>query len=148
MNIQLERLAGSSFSVSKALPAVKPANNCIGWATGSILLASESGSPIVRKGHASMIDAQHNNTQQDNGPRTSTNDESKIPSQLAENIRRISHDLSNALEVILQTNYLLGMADGSAANDEGRKWREMLDQGVMQATQINRELRDYVRSHS
>jgi hypothetical protein len=95
-----------------------------------------------------MIDSQQNNTQQNSGPRTSANDESKIPSQLAENIRRISHDLSNALEVILQTNYLLGMNDGSAANDEGRKWREMLDQGVMQATQINRELRDYVRSHS
>lgn len=95
-----------------------------------------------------MIDTQQNNSQQNHGPRTSAHDESKIPSQLAENIRRISHELSNALEVILQTNYLLGMAEGSAANDEGRKWREMLDQGVMQATQINRELRDFVRAHS
>lgn len=74
--------------------------------------------------------------------------ESKIPSQLAEQIRRLSHDLSNALEVILQTNYLLGMTEGDAASEDGRKWREMLDQGVMQATQINRQLRDYVRSHS
>jgi hypothetical protein len=95
-----------------------------------------------------MINTQQNNTQQNNGPRASAHDESKIPSQLAENIRRISHDLSNALEVILQTNYLLGMTDASGANEEGKKWREMLDQGVMQATQINRELRDYVRAHS
>lgn len=76
-----------------------------------------------------------------------TASESKIPSHLAEQIRRLSHDLSNALEVILQTNYLLGMSEGGASED-GRKWREMLDQGVMQATQINRQLRDYVRAHS
>ena len=87
-------------------------------------------------------------TRQNNAPPPPESDESKIPSQLAANIRRISHDLSNALEVILQTNYLLGMTDASGANEEGKKWREMLDQGVMQATKINRELRDYVRAHS
>ncbi|HUY81683.1 MAG TPA: hypothetical protein VMU92_08170 [Acidobacteriaceae bacterium] len=73
-------------------------------------------------------------------------DEAKIPEHLAGEIRRISHDLSNALEVILQTNYLLGMTAGTSADHQ--KWREMLDQGVMQATQINRTLRDYVRAHS
>ena len=73
--------------------------------------------------------------------------ESKIPSQLAEEIRRLSHDLSNALEVIMQTNYLLGMAKDSG-EDESDKWREMLDRGVAQATKINRELRDFVRANS
>ena len=74
--------------------------------------------------------------------------EQMIPVQIAENIRRLSHDLSNALEVILQTNYLLGMTAASGASADQQKWREMLDQGVAQATQINRELRDYVRAHS
>lgn len=69
----------------------------------------------------------------------------KIPSEQAQEIRRLSHDLSNALEVILQTNYLLGMNETS---EDNHKWREMLDQGVMQATQINRQLREYVRGHS
>jgi hypothetical protein len=77
----------------------------------------------------------------------STSDESKIPSALAEEIRRLSHDLSNALEVILQTNYLLGMT-GEASEEDSGKWREMLDRGVAQATQINRQLRDYIRAHS
>jgi hypothetical protein len=77
----------------------------------------------------------------------SESNESKIPASLAEQIRRLSHDLSNALEVIMQTNYLLGMS-GDMASEESSKWREMLDRGVMQATQINRELRDFVRSHS
>lgn len=75
-----------------------------------------------------------------------TQSDSKIPSQLAEQIRRLSHDLSNALEVILQTNYLLGMTEGNS--EESRKWREMLDNGVMQATRINRQLREYVRANS
>jgi len=75
-------------------------------------------------------------------------DESKIPAQLAVEIRRLSHDLSNALEVILQTNYLLGMTAGTDQSAEQQKWREMLDQGVTQATQINRQLREFIRAHS
>lgn len=74
--------------------------------------------------------------------------ESKISPQFAEQIRRLSHDLSNALEVIMQTSYLLGMAETSGANEDSRKWRDMLDQGVLQATQINGRLRDYIRAHS
>ena len=68
-----------------------------------------------------------------------------IPSTPAQQLRKLSHDLSNALEVILQTSYLLGTVE---MNESARQWRQMLDQGVSQATTINRELRDYVRSHS
>ena len=75
----------------------------------------------------------------------STSSESKIPSKQADEIRRLSHDLSNALEVIVQTNYLLGM---TSVSEDTHKWRQMLDQGVLQATEINRQLRDYVRSNS
>ena len=89
-----------------------------------------------------MIDTRLNDSRS-----SSESYESKIPASLAEQIRRLSHDLSNALEVIMQTNYLLGMS-GDMASEESSKWREMLDRGVMQATQINRELRDFVRSHS
>jgi hypothetical protein len=90
-----------------------------------------------------MIDTRQNNVS------ALESSESKISPQFAEQIRRLSHDLSNALEVILQTNYLLGMTETNAgANEESRKWREMLDQGVLQATQINGRLRDYIRAHS
>lgn len=78
---------------------------------------------------------------------TSDTTDPKIPPQLAEEVRRLSHDLSNALEVIMQTNYLLGMSkDGG--EDDSAQWREMLDRGVSQATQINRQLREFIRSHS
>ncbi len=70
----------------------------------------------------------------------------KIPPSLAAEIRKLSHDLSNALEVILQTNYLLGMTDAATTPDQ-KKWREMLEQGVAQATNINKELREYIRAH-
>lgn len=68
-----------------------------------------------------------------------------IPSSQALELRRLSHDLSNALEVILQTSYLLGMAN---LDENARKWQQMLDEGVKQATSINREMRDYLHSHS
>lgn len=68
-----------------------------------------------------------------------------IPSARAQHLRRLSHDLSNALEVILQTSFLLGTVE---LDENARQWRQMLDQGVQQATNINRELRDYLRAHS
>lgn len=78
---------------------------------------------------------------------TSDSNKPKIPSEIAEEVRRLSHDLSNALEVIMQTNYLLGMSkDGG--DDDSKQWREMLDRGVMQATQLNRQLRDFIRANS
>jgi len=68
-----------------------------------------------------------------------------IPIEHAEEIRRLTHDLSNALEIVLQTSYLLGTVD----LDEGaQKWRSMLDGGVQKATEINRRLRDFVRTNS
>jgi hypothetical protein len=68
-----------------------------------------------------------------------------IPEEQAKEIRRLSHDLSNALEVVLQTSFLLGMAP---LDEDGKKWRTMLDNGVQQAAEINRKLREYVRSNS
>jgi len=79
-------------------------------------------------------------------PASDSND-SKIPPALAEEIRRLSHDLSNALEVIMQTNYLLGMSK-DASDEDSKQWLAMLERGVMQATQINRQLRDFIRANS
>ncbi len=67
-----------------------------------------------------------------------------IPAEHAQEIRRLAHDLSNALEVILQTSYLLGTLSLDA---NGRQWQGMLDQGVQQATAVNRQLREYLRQH-
>ena len=68
-----------------------------------------------------------------------------IPEQQAKEIRRLSHDLSNALEIVLQTSFLLGTVP---LDEDAKKWRTMLDNGVQQAAEINRQLRDYVRGNS
>ncbi|MGC2619049.1 MAG: hypothetical protein WA414_08425 [Acidobacteriaceae bacterium] len=68
-----------------------------------------------------------------------------IPEEQAKEIRRLSHDLSNALEIVLQTSFLLGMVP---LDDDAKKWRSMLDNGVSQAAEINKKLREYVRGNS
>lgn len=71
--------------------------------------------------------------------------EEVIPGDLAVEIRRLAHDLSNALEIIVQTSYLLGMSElkGPAAD-----WMQMLDGGVQKALNINLELREYIKAHA
>ena len=68
-----------------------------------------------------------------------------IPPEQANEIRRLCHDLSNALEIIVQANYLLG----SMSHDEAAKqWIHLLDNGVTQAAGINRSLRDFIVANS
>jgi signal transduction histidine kinase len=68
-----------------------------------------------------------------------------IPQEQAMEIRRLAHDLSNALEIIIQANYLLAT---SPLDESAKQWAQLLDQGVQQAANINRDLREYVRANS
>jgi hypothetical protein len=68
-----------------------------------------------------------------------------IPLELSTELRRLAHDLSNALEVIVQTSYLVGTLE---LDENGRQWANMLDAGVRQAVALNRELREYLRKNS
>ena len=70
---------------------------------------------------------------------------STIPEDLALEIRRIAHDLSNSLEVIVQTSYLLSMAE---LKEPAAEWLRMLDSGVTKALELNSDLRDYIRAHT
>ena len=68
-----------------------------------------------------------------------------IPEQLAKEIRRLAHDLSNALEIVVQTSYLLGT---TGMKEPAAEWLRMLDGGVTKALDINGTLRGYIREHS
>lgn len=68
-----------------------------------------------------------------------------IPEDLALEIRRLAHDLSNSLEIIVQTSYLLSMAELKPPADD---WLRMLDSGVQKALGINQELREYIKKHT
>jgi len=69
----------------------------------------------------------------------------KIPLTLAKDLRLLAHDLSNALETIVQATYLISQA---GPKENPRRWIEMIDQASKDAVRINGRLRELLRSHS
>jgi hypothetical protein len=69
----------------------------------------------------------------------------KIPAELAKELRALAHDLSNALETIVQATYLISQA---GPPENSRRWVEMIDQASQQAVRINHRLREVLRSQS
>jgi hypothetical protein len=72
-------------------------------------------------------------------------DDEIIPEDLAVEMRRLAHDLSNALEIIIQTSYLLGTVE---LKEPASDWLRMLDEGVQKATDLNLALRNYIKTHT
>jgi hypothetical protein len=72
-------------------------------------------------------------------------DSEMIPEDLAIEIRKLAHDLSNALEIIVQTSYLLSTVE---LKEPATDWLRMLDSGVQKALDINLSLRGYVKIHT
>lgn len=68
-----------------------------------------------------------------------------IPADLAVEIRKLAHELSNALEIIVQTSYLLGTLD---LKEPGSDWLRMMDNGVRKAMETNLSLRKYIKAHT
>jgi len=69
----------------------------------------------------------------------------KIPEDVSVEMRRIAHDLSNALEIIVQTSYLLSTAE---LKEPASDWLRMLDGGVEKALKLNQSLRSYIKEHT
>lgn len=63
----------------------------------------------------------------------------------AKEIRRITHDINNALEILVQASYLV---NSTALTDQAKEWMKLLDHGLRQATDLNRQLRDFVHNRS
>jgi hypothetical protein len=68
-----------------------------------------------------------------------------IPEDLSVEMRRIAHDLSNALEIIIQTSYLLSTTE---MKEPASDWLHMLDEGVQKAMSLNLALRTYIKDHT
>jgi hypothetical protein len=69
----------------------------------------------------------------------------KIPADLAKELRKLAHDLSNALETIVQATYLISQA---GPPENSRRWVEMIDQASLEAVRINQKLRQILRDQS
>jgi hypothetical protein len=82
-------------------------------------------------------------------PKTAENlapsDNESIPEELAVEMRRLAHDLSNALEIVVQTSYLLGTVE---LKEPASDWLRMLDGGVQKALDLNLALRSYIKQHT
>jgi len=73
---------------------------------------------------------------------------SKTKSNIHEEVTRLralAHDLSNALEAILQASYLLSHGKTEADN---KKWAQLIETSSEQAARINREMRKLLRALS
>jgi hypothetical protein len=60
-------------------------------------------------------------------------------------IRELAHDLSNALEIIMQSSFLLSTLD---LGENGKQWHQLLNGGVERATAINRQLGEALRAET
>jgi hypothetical protein len=69
----------------------------------------------------------------------------KIPAEVAKELRTLAHDLSNALETIVQATYLISQA---GPPETSRRWVELIDQASKDAVKINQKLRLILRSKS
>jgi hypothetical protein len=68
----------------------------------------------------------------------------KIPTEAVTRLRSLAHELSNAIEIVMQAAYLLGHAE---LDEDSQKWLAV-HSASRDAARINRELRDILRSHS
>ena len=73
------------------------------------------------------------------------NTDNKIPAEIVRELRTLAHDLSNALETIVQATYLISQA---GPQENSRRWVEMIDQASHDAVKINNRLREILRAHS
>lgn len=69
----------------------------------------------------------------------------KIAPEISTKLRELAHDLSNAIETIMQAGYLLGQAK---LDDDTKKWVSLIDTASRDAARINREIRDILRTNS
>ena len=72
-------------------------------------------------------------------------EENKIPPELVKHLRVLAHDLSNALETIVQATYLLSQTNPP---ENTSRWAHLIDQSSQQAVRINQKLREILRSQS
>lgn len=67
----------------------------------------------------------------------------KMANETVIRLRVLAHDLSNAIETVMQASYLLAQ---STLDDNEQKWLKMIDTAAQEAARINREIREILRS--
>ena len=60
-------------------------------------------------------------------------------------LRTLAHDLSNAIENVMQASYLLSRTH---LDEQNEKWLKVINSSAEDAARINREIREILRSQS
>jgi hypothetical protein len=60
-------------------------------------------------------------------------------------LRTLAHNLSNAIENVVQASYLLGRAE---LDSQSKKYLLLIDESAREAARLNREIREILRSQS
>ncbi len=68
-----------------------------------------------------------------------------IPPEDGKELRTLAHELSNALETIVQASYLVTQANPP---ENLKRWVGMIEKASQDAVEINRKLRHILRSRS
>ena len=110
-----------------------------------VRLMLKSSVYLSRKATSPNMTEQKNRLSQAPSKSQALPDVEKIPEDLSVEMRRIAHDLSNALEIIIQTSYLLSTTE---MKEPASDWLRMLDNGVQKAMSLNLELRTYIKEHT
>lgn len=69
----------------------------------------------------------------------------KLDEDTIATLRRLSHDLSNAIENVMQASYLLSQAK---LGDQNAKWLDLINSAADEAARMNREIREILRSQN
>ena len=72
-------------------------------------------------------------------------DPNKLPEETVSTLRTLAHQLSNAIENVMQASYLLGQ---SKLDDQNSRWLALINSAAEEAARINREIREILRSRS
>jgi hypothetical protein len=72
-------------------------------------------------------------------------DSNKLGDETVTTLRTLAHDLSNAIENVMQASYLLGQAK---LDDQNSKWLALINTAAGEAARINRQIRDILKSQS
>jgi len=69
----------------------------------------------------------------------------KLTEETVVTLRTLAHELSNAIENVMQASYLLSQAK---LDEQTTKWLDLIKSASGDAARINREIREILRSHS
>ena len=70
---------------------------------------------------------------------------SHLSDETVAKLRTLAHQLSNAIENVMQGSYLLAQ---TKLDDHGTRWLELINSAAEEAAKINREIREILRSQS